>query len=81
MQHDHSRFLRESKQDYRGVKKATQRIQGDPRTGVVEEGILGDCYCCLATKSYLTLCSPVDCSTPGFPVRFRGMNRGGSVVF
>ena len=25
------------------------------------------CYCS-ATKSYLTLCDPMDCSTPGFPV-------------
>ena len=25
------------------------------------------CYCCSVTKSYLTLCDPVDCSTPGFP--------------
>ena len=26
------------------------------------------CYCCSVTKSCLTLCSPMDCSTPGFPV-------------
>ena len=25
--------------------------------------------CCLVTKSCLTICDPVDCSTPGFPVR------------
>ena len=25
-------------------------------------------YCCLVTKSCLTLCDPMDCSTPGFPV-------------
>ena len=24
--------------------------------------------CCLVTNSYSTLCSPMDCSTPGFPV-------------
>ena len=24
--------------------------------------------CCSVAKSYLTLCDPVDCSTPGFPV-------------
>ena len=24
--------------------------------------------CCSVTKSCLTLCSPIDCSTPGFPV-------------
>ena len=23
---------------------------------------------CSATKSHLTLCDPMDCSTPGFPV-------------
>ena len=26
------------------------------------------CYCCSVTKSFLTLCDPMDCSTPGFPV-------------
>ena len=26
------------------------------------------CCCCLVTKSCLTLCDPMDCSTPGFPV-------------
>ena len=25
-------------------------------------------FCCSVTKSHLTLCNPVDCSTPGFPV-------------
>ena len=25
--------------------------------------------CCSVTQSCLTLCSPMDCSTPGFPVR------------
>ena len=25
-------------------------------------------YCCSVTKSYPTLCNPMDCSTPGFPV-------------
>ena len=24
--------------------------------------------CCSVAKSYLTLCDPTDCSTPGFPV-------------
>ena len=28
-----------------------------------------DCCCCYSVaKSYLTLCNPMDCSTPGFPV-------------
>ena len=27
-----------------------------------------NCYCSV-TKSCLTLCNPIDCSTPGFPVR------------
>ena len=26
------------------------------------------CYCCSVTKLYPTLCDPIDCSTPGFPV-------------
>ena len=26
------------------------------------------CCCCLVAKSYLTLCSPMNCSTPAFPV-------------
>ena len=26
------------------------------------------CYCCSVAKSCLTLCSTMDCSTPGFPV-------------
>ena len=26
------------------------------------------CCCCSVAKLYLTLCSPMDCSTPGFPV-------------
>ena len=26
------------------------------------------CYCCSVAKSCLTLCNPMDCSTPGFPV-------------
>ena len=27
-----------------------------------------DCYCCSVVKSCPTLCDPMDCSTPGFPV-------------
>ena len=27
-----------------------------------------DCCCCLVVKLCLTLCNPMDCSTPGFPV-------------
>ena len=31
--------------------------------------LLGHCCCCfLVTKAYLTLCDPVVCSMPGFPV-------------
>ena len=26
------------------------------------------CCCCSVTQSYLTLCDPMDCSTPGLPV-------------
>ena len=29
---------------------------------------MGDICCCLVTKSCLTLCNPMDCSTPGFLV-------------
>ena len=28
------------------------------------------CCCCLVAKSCLTLCNPMDCSTPGFPVLY-----------
>ena len=27
-----------------------------------------DCCCCSVTKSFLTLCNHMDCSTPGLPV-------------
>ena len=27
-----------------------------------------NCYCCSVTQLCMTLCDPVDCSTPGFPV-------------
>ena len=30
--------------------------------------IIPCCRCCSVAKSYLTLCDPVDCSSPGFPV-------------
>ena len=30
--------------------------------------LLYNCYCCSVTKACPTLCDPVDCSTPGFPV-------------
>ena len=29
---------------------------------------MGDICCCLVTKSCLTLCNPMDCSTSGFPI-------------
>ena len=28
------------------------------------------CCCCLVTQSCLTLCNPMDCSTPGFPILY-----------
>ena len=31
-------------------------------------GLLGRCCCCAASKSCPTLCDPVDCSTPDFPL-------------
>ena len=33
------------------------------------EHILG-CHCCLVAQSCLTLCNPMDCSIPGFPVLY-----------
>ena len=30
--------------------------------------LLKYCCCCSITKSCLTLCNPMDCSTPGFPI-------------
>ena len=30
--------------------------------------VIGNCFCCLVIKLCLTLCDPVDFSTPGFPV-------------
>ena len=37
------------------------------RSGWGELATWGIC-CCSVTKSYSTLCDPMDCSTPGFPV-------------
>ena len=31
---------------------------------------ISDRTCCLVIKLYLTLCNPMDCSTPGFPVLY-----------
>ena len=31
-------------------------------------GDFTECHCCSVTKSCLTLCDPMDCSMPGFPV-------------
>ena len=38
--------------------------------GNKREAQRASCYCCLVTKSCLTLCDPRDCSTPGFPVHY-----------
>ena len=32
-------------------------------------------YCCLVSKSCLTLCNPMDCSSPGFPVYYPSLQR------
>ena len=32
--------------------------------------IWSHCWCCSVAKSCLTLCNPMDCSTPGFPVLY-----------
>ena len=34
----------------------------------VQQQFLKVCCCCSVAKSCLTLCDPMDCSTPGFPV-------------
>ena len=42
-----------------------------PAEGPLQEAILSSkhvTYCCSATQLCPTLCSPMDCSTPGFPV-------------
>ena len=33
-----------------------------------KEAVYSTTGCCSVTKSFLTLCDPMDCSTPGFPV-------------
>ena len=40
--------------------------QWDPTTHLLEG--LGKKNCCSVPQLYLTLCDPMDCSTPGFPV-------------
>ena len=41
-----------------GVAKSRTRLSDE----------LNCCYCCSVAKLCPTLCSPMDCSTPGFPV-------------
>ena len=43
-------------------QKRAQRLVGSTRVSCC------CCYWCSLTQSYLTLCGPMDCSTPGFPV-------------
>ena len=38
---------------------------------VVKQNIKIYELCCSVAKSWLTLCDPMDCSTPGFPVLYR----------
>ena len=42
----------------------------EPASPVMADGFFttGPLYCCSVDKSCLTLCNPMDCSTPGFPV-------------
>ena len=35
--------------------------------GILVQKVEKECHCCSA-KSYLTLCNPMNCSMPGFPV-------------
>ena len=39
-----------------------------PRHLLISIGFRYEEFCCLVTQSCPTLCDPVDCSTPGFPV-------------
>jgi len=55
-------------------KQSMERRWSSNSLGIVHEmsdcehsAVLGGC-CCSVTQSCLTLCNPMDCSTPGFPV-------------
>ena len=45
------------------VEQGMQREQEDSHLGWPDH-----CCCCSVAQSYLTLCEPIDCSTPGFPI-------------
>ena len=53
------RFLTQSNSQARGMDCITSAV------GHAQQGF---CCCCSVPKSYPTLCSPVNCSTLGFPV-------------
>ena len=41
-----------------------------PEPSLLPSRQLYSCCCCSVPKLYLTLCDPMDCSTPGFPVLY-----------
>ena len=45
-------------------------IQWSLRLASFNQHAFWDCCCCSVTKSCPTLCDPMDCSTPGFPVLY-----------
>ena len=45
-----------------------KRVENVVRAGERKQAIWMRSFCCSVTKSCLTLCDPMDCSTPGFPV-------------
>ena len=49
---------------------SVRKIKGRPLDGVfpTDKIISCKCYRCCSVKSWLTLCEPIDCSIPGFPV-------------
>ena len=52
------------------VEASRRRVEG-PFTTVIS-AFLRECFLalesCSVTQSYLTICNPMDCSMPGFPV-------------
>ena len=53
---------------------ATREAHGKGLTDLCHKGTwtpkVSCCCCCSGAKSCLTLCDPVDCSTPGFPALY-----------
>ena len=47
-----------------GIKPTPPALEGE----IPATGLSGKSRCCSVAQPYLTLCYPVDCSTPSFPV-------------